>query len=145
MGELLDVGDFKIPPRVRQQQRVRLREERIRLIANAVPKVEGLKGALVEIVRSPSKLHPRRVPESDPKLAWRVGLAQVGYVNQHLHALSENADVDTDTDKELPKGARAEKERRKQAVSDLLRQWGVLPSSLTKTDCGSCDCVLPMK
>ena len=136
MGELLDVGDFKVSPRVRHQQRVELLEERILLIADAVPKVEELKGALVEIVRSPSKLYPRRVPESDPKLAWRVGLAQAGYVNQHLHALSENAEVDTDVDEELPRGARAEKERRKQAASDLLRQWGVLPDSLInpKTD-----------
>ena len=134
MGELLDVGDFKVPLRTRHQQRIRLLEERIGLIANSVPNLEGLKGALVEIVRSPSKLYPRRVPESDPKLAWRVGLSQAGYVNQHLHALSENADVDTDSDEELPKGARAEKERRMRAVSDLLRQWGILPSSLVKPE-----------
>ncbi len=130
MGELLDVGDFKVPPRVRHQQRVRLLEERIRLIADAVPKVEGFKGALVEIVRSPRQLKPSRVPESDPKLGWRVGLAQAGYVNQHLHTLSENADVDTDADEDQSRAVKAEKERRKRAVSDLLRQWGILPSSL---------------
>lgn len=130
MGELLDVGDFKVPSRVRQQQRIELLEQRIRSITDAVPKVEGLKGALVEIVRSPLQLYPRRVPESDPKLAWRIGLAQAGYVNQHLHALSEKADVDTDADENQSKAVKAEKERRKRAVSDLLRQWGIMPSLL---------------
>ena len=134
LGELLEVGDFSVPPKTRQRQRIKLLEERSKQIASSVPQVEGLKGALVEIVRLPSKLNPPRVPESDPKLAWRVGLAQAGYVNQHLHTLSQNADVETDTDEKLPKGARAEKERRMRAVSDLLRQWGVLPKPLIKPE-----------
>lgn len=81
MGALLDVGNFRVAPRVRHQRRVELLEERIRLIADTVPKVDRLKGALVEIVRSPPpRQHkPPRVPESDPKLARRVGLAQQKY------------------------------------------------------------------
>jgi len=126
LGELLDVGDFTVRQSTRQRRRIKQLEERIQLIANSMPKVEGLKGALVEIVKPPS------IPESDPKLSWRVGLAQAGYVNQHIHALNRNDDADTDTNTNRSK--RADEERVKRAVSDLFRQWGILPSPLVKPE-----------
>ena len=126
LGELLDVGDFTVRQSTRQRRRIKQLEERIQLIAKSVPKVEGLKGALVEIVKPPS------IPESDPKLSWRVGLAQAGYVNQHIHALNRNDDADTDTNTNRSK--RADEERVKRAVSDLFRQWGILPSPLVKSE-----------
>ncbi|MBD2743621.1 DUF3962 domain-containing protein [Coleofasciculus sp. FACHB-1120] len=126
LGNLLDVGSFSVPARNRQQRRVQCLEERIQLIANSVPRVEGLKGALVEIIEPPN------IPEADPKLAWRVGLAQAGYVNQHLHALKE---VDEeDTSRKAAQTRTSNKERVKRAVTDLLRQWGVLSNSLIQPE-----------
>lgn len=126
LGDLLDVGGFSSPVRTRQQRRIELLEERIQLIANSVPRVEKLKGALVEIVEPP------KVPEADPKLAWRVGLAQVGYVNQHLHALKKIDDEDTSFNAKRIR--KANEERVKRAVVDLLRQWGILPNSLIEPE-----------
>jgi hypothetical protein len=126
LGNLLDVGGFSVSARNRQQRRIHCLDKRIQLIANSVPRVEGLKGALVEIIEPPD------VPEADPKLAWRVGLAQAGYVNQHLHALKEVEEEDTSLKAERTRTAN--KERVKRAATDLLRQWGVLPDALIQPE-----------
>ncbi len=121
LGELLDVGDFSVLLKTRQERRIELLKERAGLITNSVPQIAGLKGALVEIVKPPF------ISQSDPKLAWRLGLAQAGYVNQHLHALN---DIDADTGVKANRGKIENEERIKRSVVDLLRQWGVLPNLL---------------
>jgi hypothetical protein len=126
LGDLLDVGGFSTHITIRQQRRIERLAERIQLIANSVPPVEGLKGALVEIVEPPD------VGEADPKVAWRVGLAQAGYVNQHIHALREVSDEDTSLKAERTRTANRERVRR--AVADLLRQWGILPDLLIRPE-----------
>jgi hypothetical protein len=87
-------------------------DERIKQIKSSLPKPEGLSGALIEIKQKKS-FFPA---ESDPKLALRIGVMQAGYVNQYLHALTGRKKSDSN--------------RILRAVSDLLRQFGVLPPQL---------------
>lgn len=107
---------FDIPPSTKVKDRPGKRnqfmDERIKQIQSSLPKPEGLSGALIEI-RPKKSFFPA---ESDPKLALRIGVMQAGYVNQHLHALTGRKKSDTN--------------RILRAVSDLLRQFGVLPSQL---------------
>ena len=103
-----DLDLVSIPPRERQQRRVQLLQERIDRITSFLPTAKGLSGALIEIKRRPF------LPEADPKLAWRIAAMQAGYLNQHIHALIYKKDA---------------LERVKRAVSDLLRQCGVLPDA----------------
>jgi len=126
LGGLLDVGNFSTSAQIRRQRRIECLEKRSQLIANSVPRVEGLKGALVEIIEPPD------IPEADPKLAWRVGLAQAGYVNQHLHALEEVEEEDTG--RKAKRARTANRERVKRTVVDLLRQWGILPNFLIQPE-----------
>ncbi|MGV0028153.1 hypothetical protein [Phormidesmis priestleyi] len=90
--------------------------ERSDRITSFLPSAEGMSGALIEIKR---EAFP---PEADPKLAWRIAAMQVGYVNQHIHALTYQKD-----NKEIRR--KDASERVKRAVSDLLRQCGVLPNA----------------
>ncbi|MBW4540513.1 MAG: DUF3962 domain-containing protein [Myxacorys chilensis ATA2-1-KO14] len=111
----LDI-DSSVRPRDRPQRRVQLLQERIDRIASFLLTAKGLSGALIEIKRRPFP------PEADPKLAWRIAAMQVGYLNQHIHALTYTKDG-----KEIRRQDASE--RVKRAVSDLLRQCGVLPDA----------------
>lgn len=75
-----------------------------------------MSGALIEIKRKPFP------PEADPKLAWRIAAIQAGYPNQHIHALTYTKDG-----KEIRRQDASE--RVKHAVSDLLRQCGIMPDT----------------
>jgi hypothetical protein len=107
---------FDIPPskkvKDRQRKRNQFMDERIKQIQASLPKPEGLSGALIEI-KPKKSFFPA---ESDPKLALRIGVMQAGYVNQHLHALTGRK--------------KSDRNRIVRAVSDLLRQFGVLPPQL---------------
>lgn len=124
LTEKLDVNNTLVSGNTRQQRRVNLLQERIQEITSALPKPEGLSGALVEI-KPKAKYFP---PESDPKLAWRIGAMQSGYVNQHINPITDYKKDGTKYD--LPKG----KQRVKRAVSDLWRQLGILPIPLIDPD-----------
>ncbi|KYC40195.1 hypothetical protein WA1_27020 [Scytonema hofmannii PCC 7110] len=108
----------------RQQKRIHLMDERIKHIVSSLPKPEGLSGALIEI-RPKKSYFP---PESDPKLALRIGAMKAGYVNQHLHAVT--ARKKTGEEYVTPSAAN----RVQRAVSDLLRQFGILPAPLIAFD-----------
>ena len=124
LTEKLDVDNTSVSGNNRQQRRVNLLQERIQEITSALPKSEGLSGALVEI-KPKAKFF---IPESDPKLAWRIGAMQAGYVNQHINPITDYKKDGTKYD--LPKG----KQRIKRAVSDLWRQLGILPIPLIDPD-----------
>ncbi|BBD63291.1 hypothetical protein NIES2109_61410 (plasmid) [Nostoc sp. HK-01] len=116
----LDVDNPEVEGNNRQQKRINLIDKRVHQILSYLPAPEGLSGALVEI--KPKKyFFP---PESDPKLAVRIGVMQAGYVNQHIHALttSKKNDEEYITNKS--------QNRVQRAVSDLLRQFGILPAPL---------------
>ncbi|NES24249.1 MAG: RNAseH domain-containing protein, partial [Symploca sp. SIO3E6] len=114
LTEKLDVDNPSVSGNNRQQRRVNLLQERIQDINSALPKPEGLSGALVEI-KPKAKYVP---PESDPKLAWRIAAMQAGYLNQHINPITGDK-----------KDARGQ-QRIKMAVSDLWRQLGILPIPL---------------
>ncbi|MGB3691779.1 MAG: DUF3962 domain-containing protein [Spirulinaceae cyanobacterium] len=120
LTEKLDVDNCKN----RQQCRVNLLKERIRDISSALPRPEGLSGALVEI-RPKAKYFP---PESDPKLAWRIGAMQAGYLNQHINPMT--AYKKDGTKYFISNG----QERVRRAISDLWRQLGILPIPLINPD-----------
>ncbi|MGK7897698.1 MAG: DUF3962 domain-containing protein, partial [Xenococcus sp. (in: cyanobacteria)] len=120
LTQKLDVDNTSVSGNSRQQRRVSLLQERIQEITSALPQPEGLSGALVEI-KHKKKFFP---PESDPKLAWRIGAMQAGYVNQHINPI-------TGYDKNGQKYFITDgKERIKRAISDLWRQLGILPIPL---------------
>ncbi|MDH6065365.1 pPIWI_RE module domain-containing protein [Umezakia ovalisporum] len=108
----LDVDDPEAEGNNRQQKRITLISKRIHQITSYLPPAEGLSGALVEI-KPKKSFFP---PESDPKLAVRIGVMQAGYVNQHIHALTTAKKEST--------------HRVQRAVTDLLRQFGILPAPL---------------
>jgi pPIWI_RE module N-terminal domain/RNaseH domain of pPIWI_RE/MID domain of pPIWI_RE len=99
-------------------KRINCMDQRIAQIITSLPKSEGLSGALIEIRPKPPN------SQIDPKLALRIGAMQAGYINQHIHAL-------TKTTKEKSESVTKDAANRVQrAVSDLLRQFGVLPAPL---------------
>lgn len=102
----------------RQRQRIQAVEDLSDRIAHSVPLAtgHGRYGALVEIPRQP------RIVEADPKLAWRIGLARAGYVNQHLHDLVVTI---SNKDGGEPRISEAQ-DRTVHAVADLWRQLGVV-------------------
>jgi hypothetical protein len=108
-----------IPIRDRKQQRNTFMDQRINDIIQSLPEIEELSGAIIEI--PPKATFPR---EADPKLAIRIGAAQAGYLNQHIHAVTYTSGKNAG--KPIKSGA----ERVKRAVTDLLRQFGILPPSL---------------
>ncbi|MGK7914244.1 MAG: DUF3962 domain-containing protein [Prochloraceae cyanobacterium] len=124
LTQKLDVDNTSVSGNNRQQRRVNLLQERIQEITSALPQPEGLSGALVEI-KPKAKFFP---PESDPKLAWRIGAMQAGYVNQHINPTT---DYDKNGQKYFITNGN---ERIKRAVSDLWRQLGILPISLIDRD-----------
>lgn len=107
------------PIKDRQQQRNTLMDQRISDIIQSLPETEELSGAIIEI--PPKATFPR---EADPKLAIRIGTAQAGYLNQHIHAVTYISG------KNAGQPIKNGSERVKRAVTDLLRQFGILPPSL---------------
>ena len=124
LTQRLDVDNPSVPGNSRQKRRVNLLDERILQITAFLPPTEGVNGALVEI-RPKQQYFP---PESDPKLAWRIGAMQAGYANQHIHALTKR------TKKGKEYFTKDANNRVQKAVSDLLRQFGILPAPLIKPD-----------
>ncbi len=124
LTQKLDIDNSSIPGKNRQQRRVNLLQERIHQITSALPTNEGLSGALVEIKLKTFFF----IPESDPKLAWRIGVMQAGYLNQHIHALTGSKKTG---EKYRHKNGQ---QRAKRAVADLLRQFGILPTLLIKSE-----------
>ncbi|MDJ0746728.1 MAG: DUF3962 domain-containing protein [Xenococcaceae cyanobacterium MO_167.B27] len=120
LAQKLDVDNPSVSGNNRQQRRVNLLEKRIKEITSALPKSEGLSGALVEI-KPKAKFFP---PESDPKLAWRIGAMRSGYINQHINPITDHK---KDGAKYFITNGQ---ERIKRAVSDLWRQFGILPIPL---------------
>jgi hypothetical protein len=124
LTQKLDIDNPSATGKNRQQRRVNLLDERIHQIISFLPPTEGMSGALVEIKPKKSFF----IPESDPKLAWRIGAMQAGYLNQHIHAVTGRDRAG----EEYPH--KSADERVKKAVSDLLRQFGILPIPLTKPE-----------
>ncbi|GET42206.1 pPIWI_RE module domain-containing protein [Microseira wollei] len=121
LTQKLDIENRSVKGNTLQQRRINLLDERIRQITSSLPKTEGkLSGALIEI-RAKKSFFP---PESDPKLALRIGAMQAGYVNQHIHPLT----AQNKKGKEYKTKDAAN--RVQKAVSDLLRQFGILPAPL---------------
>jgi pPIWI_RE module N-terminal domain/RNaseH domain of pPIWI_RE/MID domain of pPIWI_RE len=121
VGEMTQQFDFNNPSvegHTRKQKRIFLMEQRISQIVLSLPKPKGLSGALIEIQPKPF------IPESDPKLALRIGAMQAGYLNQHIHALTKTK---KDNSEYVTRDAT---NRVQKAVSDLLRQFGILPAPL---------------
>ncbi len=113
--------DIDTKDKNRRQQRTLLMEKRINEIVLSLPKPNRLSGALIEIKTKKSYFPP----ESDPKLALRIGAVQAGYVNQHIHALKTSRKK---TGEEYV--TKSSVNRVQRAVSDLLRQFGILPAPL---------------
>jgi hypothetical protein len=118
LTQIFDFDNPSIEGNSRQQKRINWMDKRIHQIVSSLPKPEGLSGALIEIKPKPF------IPESDPKLALRIGAMQAGYVNQHILALTSlKKDGSEYVTKDAPN-------RVQKAVSDLLRQFGILPTPL---------------
>ena len=97
--------------------------ERIERIKAYLPLTKEICGAIIEIKSPPQFDKPSKPPEADPKRAWRIGAAQANYLNQHI------------TSRIKKKGDKYNKKdlnRVKSAVSDLFRQFGILPTSSKK-------------
>lgn len=120
LTQRLDIKNSSVTGNSRQQQRIKLINERVSQIVSSLPKSHGICGALIEI-KPQKSFFP---PESDPKLAIRIGVMQAGYVNQHIHAVTTQLKHGTESvTKDAPN-------RVQKAVSDLLRQFGILPAPL---------------
>jgi hypothetical protein len=104
----------------RQKKRKTLLDERKTQITQSIPQAKELSGALVEIPNKDS-FFPR---ESDPKMAVRIGVGQAGYINQHLYKVTGINKLGKEY------SIRGSQERAKRAVSDLLRQFGIVPTPL---------------
>lgn len=122
LTKLFDFDDHTVEGNNRQQKRIFCVERRVQEIISFLPKAEYLSGAIIEIKPKPF------ISELDPKLALRIGAMKAGYVNQHIHALTKSKKdnslyVTRDADNRVQK-----------AVSDLLRQFGVLPVPLIDLD-----------
>lgn len=120
LTQRLDLDSSSFKTNDRQKQRVNLIEERVIQIVSSLPKAEGISGALIEI-KPKKSFFPR---ESDPKLALRIGAMQAGYVNQHIHGVTaHNKKGEKYKIRNFPN-------RVQKAVSDLLRQFGILPAPI---------------
>jgi hypothetical protein len=110
---------LKEPASEKQRKREQFMAERIGRIKAYLPSTKEPCGAIVEI-----KLKPL-IPETDPKNAWRIGAAQANYLNQHINSISVR---NKKTREEFI--VRGGLNRVKSAVSDLFRQFGILPKYL---------------
>ena len=120
LTQRLDLDSASIKTNDRQKQRVNLIEKRVSQMASSLPKAEVISGALIEI-KPKKSFFP---PESDPKLALRIGAMQAGYVNQHIHGVTaHNKKGEEYKIRNFP-------HRVQKAVSDLLRQFGILPAPI---------------
>lgn len=113
----LEIKNFSEVRKTYQQQRPDLLAERINKITAFLSQTQELSGALIEI--RPKSFRS----EADPKLAWRIGAMKAGYLNQHIHRVTYT----TKAGEEKPKKSGLEPVKR--AVSDLLRQFGILPDT----------------
>ncbi|MBN3940935.1 DUF3962 domain-containing protein [Nostoc sp. NMS9] len=111
----LEIKNFSEVRKTYQQQRPDFLAERINKITAFLPQTKELSGALIEIRPKPF------ISEADPKLAWRIGAMKAGYLNQHIHRITTKADPE--------KLKKSGLEAVKRAVSDLLRQFGILPDT----------------
>ncbi|MEZ2341516.1 pPIWI_RE module domain-containing protein [Microcoleus sp.] len=124
LTQRLDVNNSSVKGNSRQQRRINLIDDRVYQIISSLPKSQGICGALIEI-KPKKSFFP---PESDPKLALRIGAMQAGYVNQHIHAVTTQLKNGTESvTKDAPN-------RVQKAVSDLLRQFGILPAPLIDSE-----------
>jgi len=120
LTQRLDLDSASVKTNDRQKQRVNLIEKRVLQIVPSLPTAEGISGALIEI-KPKKSFFP---PESDPKLALRIGAMQAGYVNQHIHGVTaHNKKGEEYKIKNFP-------HRVQKAVSDLWRQFGILPAPI---------------
>jgi hypothetical protein len=120
LTQRLDVDNPSVKGNTRQQRRINLINERVSQIISSLPKTQEIGGALIEI-KPKDSFFP---PESDPKLALRIGAMQAGYVNQHIYSLT------TPLKKQKESLNKNDTNRLQKAVSDLLRQFGILPAPL---------------
>ncbi|MGL5197271.1 MAG: RNaseH domain-containing protein, partial [Chroococcales cyanobacterium] len=120
LTQRLDVDNPSVKGNSRQQRRINLINERVSQIISSLPKTQEIGGALIEI-KPKDSFFP---PESDPKLALRIGAMQAGYVNQHIYSLT------TPLKKQKESLNKNDTNRLQKAVSDLLRQFGILPAPL---------------
>ncbi len=111
----LEIKYFSEVRKTYQQQRPDLLAERINKVTAFLPQTKELSGALIEIRPKPFR------SEADPKVAWRIGAMKAGYLNQHIHRITTKADPE--------KLKKSGLEPVKRAVSDLLRQFGILPDT----------------
>src|SRR5919199_242110 len=120
LTQRLDLDSASVKTNDRQKQRVNLIEERVLQIVSSLPKAEGISGALIEI-KPKKSFFPR---ESDPKLALRIGAMKAGYVNQHIHGVTAHNKKGEEYER------RNSPNRVQKAVSDLWRQFGILPAPI---------------
>ncbi len=119
--------NFDIKPQEKQAEKQRKREkflkERIEQIKSYLPPTKELCGAIIEIKPKPS------IAETDPKIAWRIAAAQANYLNQHIHSIS--ARKKTTEEEYIVRGGL---NRVKSAVSDLFRQFAIIPTPLIQPE-----------
>lgn len=120
LTQRLDVKTSSVKGNSRQQQRINLIDERVSQIVSSLPQSQGISGALIEI-KPKKSFFPS---ESDPKLALRIGAMKAGYVNQHIHAVTAH------NKKGEEYKIRNSPNRVQKAVSDLWRQFGILPAPI---------------
>ena len=107
----------------KQRKREKFLKERIEQIKFYLPLTKELCGAIIEIKRKPF------IAEADPKIAWRIAAAQSNYLNQHIHSIS--ARKKKTREEYIVRGGL---NRVKSAVSDLFRQFAILPTPLIKPE-----------
>jgi hypothetical protein len=113
----------KEKPAEKQRKREQCMEERIDKIKSYLPLTKDLCGAIIEIKPKPF------IAEADPKIAWRIGAAQANYLNQHITSITAKK-KETGEKYVTKKGLN----RVKSAVSDLFRQFGILPKFLIQPE-----------
>lgn len=117
--------NFDISGQLSIKERKKLRDvqlqARIEAIKKFLPPTKTLAGLIVEIKKKAF------ISEADPKIVWRIAPLQVGYLNQHIQAIT-GINQETKESYNLNDG----KHRIKGAISDLIRQFGILPAPLIK-------------
>ena len=111
-------------------QRLQETEKRGKEIRKYLPLGDETCGAIVEI-----KPKPKYIVERDSKLAIRIGVMQSGYLNQHILRIFLSTNQET-SEKYI---SRKSRERARRAVSDLFRQFGVMPRDLVSYEVDGID------